>query len=50
MSKTDPKDDEQKLKFFGWLDEWWDAKAEILKEEKKTNPKAKGFLSAFFEE
>ena len=47
MSKTDPKDDEQKTKFFEWLDEWFDGKMELMAEEKKKNPKGKGFWDLF---
>lgn len=46
-SSTDPKDEEQKAKFFEWLDEWFEGKLEFMNEEKKKNPKAKGFWDLF---
>ena len=35
MSKTDPKDDEQKTKFFDMLDEYFEVKQAKFAEEKK---------------
>lgn len=35
MTKTDPKDDEQKTKFFSMLDEYFEIKQEAFREAKK---------------
>lgn len=49
MSKTDPKDAEQKERFMEWLDEWWEGKVETAKEaKKKAGGSEKGILDDFF--